>query len=342
MDRITAETDQTITDQTAEPKGAEKAKGRRRRVSARLGAGMAAFALTSTFGVAGAHASSPEAVGSGFSQEEYLEMLEELAEQLEAIEGFEDIEDAFDEGDEDEEPLDDDSEDGDDEDPFEDDEEDHEDPFDDEDAEDPLDEDEDESDGADSGSEGDFAGPLDASVLTEVALTEDELPTGWEFEEEPQVAFDQHSDASFYKNFNLDMSAASEECNDAIEAVDDIEEDALSAVEYTAEAQGQTAYTMLVSTPEEHDFFDGYYEDVVDECGTVTEGPGIEIEYELLDGGNGVQMRYQDGDVDGYFYMAGQSFGNNHVMVIGESFEEPEDIDELLADQIDLMEEEVS
>lgn len=317
MDRVTAEADQTITDQTVELKRAEKAQGRRRRASARLGAGMAAFALTSTFGVAGAHASSPEVVGSGFSQEDYLEMLKELAERLEGIEGFEDIEDAFDEGDADEDPLDDEDDD-----------------------EDPLDEGE--GDDADSGSEGDFAGPLEASVLTEVALTEDELPTGWEFEEEPQVAFDQHSDASFYKNFNLDMSAASQECNDAIEAVDDIEEDAQSAVEYTAEAQGQTAYTMLVSTPEEHDFFDGYYEDVVDECGTVAEGPGIEIEYELIDGGNGVQMRYQDGDVDGYFYMAGQSFGSNHVMVIGESFEEPEDIEELLSDQIDLMEEEVS
>lgn len=300
MDRITAETDQTITDQTVELKRAEKAQGRRRRASARLGAGMAAFALTSTFGVAGAHASSPEAVGSGFSQEDYLEMLKELAERLEGIEGFEELDDA--------------------------------------DHTDGEDEDEDEE----SDSEGDFAGPLDASVLTEVALTEAELPTGWEFETEPQIAFDQHDDASFYKNLSLEMSAASAECNDAIEAVDDIEEDAQSAVDYTAEAQGQVAYTMLVSTPEEHDFFDGYYEDVVDECGTVTEGPGIEIEYELIDGGNGVQVRYQDGDVDGYFYMAGQSFGNNHVMVIGESFEEPEDIDEILADQIDLMEEEVS
>lgn len=300
MARITAETDQTITDQTVELKRAEKAQGRRRRASARLGAGMAAFALTSTFGVAGAHASSPEAVGSGFSQEDYLEMLKELAERLEGIEGFEELDDA--------------------------------------DHTDGEDEDEDEE----SDSEGDFAGPLDASVLTEVALTEDELPTGWEFETEPKVAFDQHDDASFYKNLSLEMSAASAGCNDAIEAVDDIEEDAQSAVDYTAEAQGQTAYTMLVSTPEEHDFFDGYYEDVVDECGTVTEGPGIEIEYELIDGGNGVQIRYQDGDVDGYFYMAGQSFGNNHVMVIGESFEEPEDIEELLSDQIDLMEEEVS
>lgn len=300
MDRITAETEQATTDKTAEPKGAEPVRGRRRRVSARLGAGMAAFALTSTFGVAGAHASSPAVVGSGFSQEDDLEMLKELAERLKGIEGFEGIEDADHLGDEDE--------DGD----------------------------------EDSGTGGDFAGPLDAKPLTEVALTEDQLPTGWEFETEPQIAFDQHDDASFYKDLSLEMSAASAECNDAIDAVDDIEEDAQSAVDYTAEAQDQVVYTMLVSTPEEHDFFDGYYEDVVDECGTVTEGPGIEIEYELIDGGNGVQIRYQDGDVDGYFYMAGQSFGNNHVMVFGESSEEPEEIDELLSDQIELMEEEVS
>ena len=61
-----------------------------------------------------------------------------------------------------------------------------------------------------------------------------------------------------------------------------------------------------------------------------------------IDGGNGVQIRYQDGDVDGYFYMAGQSYGNNHVLVIADSGEEIEDFEQILSDQLEKLEAELS
>ena len=40
--------------------------------------------------------------------------------------------------------------------------------------------------------------------------------------------------------------------------------------------------------------------------------------------------------------MAGQSFGANHVMVVGEAPGELDDYEDVLADQVELMEEEVS
>lgn len=225
MDRITAETEQIITDQlntdrAVGPQGADKARGSRRRVGARLGAGAAAFALTSSFGVAGAHASTPEAAGSGLSQDEYLEVVEQLAERLGDVEGFEDLE-------------------------------------------------------------------------------------------------------------------------DAMGAIDDLEEDAQAAVSYEAAAGDEEVSAILVSTPEEHDFFDGYYQDVVDECRTLDLGDG-EIEFQLTDSADGVQVRMESSGHEEWFYMAGQSFGANHVMVVGEAPGELDDYEDVLADQVELMEEEVS
>ena len=127
--------------------------------------------LTSSFGVAGAHASTPEAAASGLSQDEYLEVVEQLAERLRDVEGFEDLE-------------------------------------------------------------------------------------------------------------------------DAMGAIDDLEEDAQAAVSYEAAAGDEEVSAILVSTPEEHDFFDGYYQDVVDECRTLDLGDG-EIEFQLTDSADGCRCAWR-------------------------------------------------
>lgn len=316
MDRITAETEQIITDQlntdrAVGPQGADKARGSRRRVGARLGAGAAAFALTSSFGVAGAHASTPEAAGSGLSQDEYLEVVEQLAERLGDVEGFEDLEDAWGEG-----------------------------------AEDAFDAGDEEGEGDEeegSSSEGDFADPLGAEELERLALAESDLPdSDWEFTAEPEVIFDESvHGASFYKDFSFEGLGADPACEDAMGAIDDLEEDAQAAVSYEAAAGDEEVSAILVSTPEEHDFFDGYYQDVVDECRTLDLGDG-EIEFQLTDSADGAQVRMESSGHEEWFYMAGQSFGANHVMVVGEAPGELDDYEDVLADQVELMEEEVS
>lgn len=304
--------DQPVTDRSAaEPKGAgaagRRGQGRRRRVCARLGAGAAAFALTSSFGAAGAHASTLEATGSGFSQDEYLEMFEELAERLGDVEGFEELEDALGAG------------------------------------EGQLDEGEggDEPD-SDSDSEGDVADPLSAEALERLALAESDLPDpDWEFMAEPEVIFDEAVDgASFYKDFSSDGLSADPACEDAMGAIDDLEEDAQAAVAYEAAAGDEEVSAILVSTPEEHDFFEGYYQDVVDECGTFDLGDG-EIEFQLTESAEGVQVRIESSGREEWFYMAGQSFGANHVMVVGEAPSELDDYEDILADQVELMADEV-
>lgn len=239
-------------------------------------------------------------------------MIEQLAERLGNVEGFEELEDAVGEGAEDA-------------------------PEDDEDDEDDGEEED------DSLSEGEFADPLSAEELERLAVAESDLPdSDWAFTAEPEVIFDESvHGASFYKDFSFEGLGAEPACEDAMESIDDLEEDAQAAATYEAAAGDEEVSAILVSTPEEHDFFDGYYQDVVDECGTLDLGDG-EIEFQLTDSADGVQVRMEGSGQEEWFYMAGRSFGANHVMVVGEAPRELDDYEDILADQVELMEEEVS
>ncbi len=328
MDRTTAETDQTIRQNSTRRPG-------RRRAAVRATAGMAAFALTGSLGVAGAHASTPEpAAAQGVSQEEYLEMLEDLVQQLEDLEGFEDFAEEMEEiegPDEDEEDALDDADDEDE-------------GFGDEDDED-LDEDEQETgleeDDDDAGSSEDgFEAPLGAQELEDAFLEDSELPSGWEAGS-AEVIFDETmTGGSFYKNFAFDGLEADPACLDAMQEIDEMEEDAEAAVTSEAENGEAELGTMLVSTPEEHDFFEGYYEDVVEECGTIR-FEGAEIEFQPTRNSEGVQVRMENQGEEQWFYMAGQSYGNNHALLVADSQEEIEDFEDILADQLEKLEEEI-
>lgn len=201
------------------------------------------------------------------------------------------------------------------------------------------DEDEDESAGA---SEYDLDAPLSAQELEGSVLEESELPGGWEYSGAPEVIFDETmSGGSFYKDFSFDGLEADPACLDAMEAIDELEEDAEAAVTYEAQDGEAQAGSILVSTPEEHDFFSGYYRDVVEECGTIR-FDGAEVEFQPTEHGQGVQVRMQVQGEESWFYMAGQSYGNNHVLVIADSGEEIEDFEQILSDQLEKLEAELS
>ena len=179
--------------------------------------------------------------------------------------------------------------------------------------------------------------PLGAGELESIALSESELPSGWEYSEEPGVIFESGMAGTFYKDFHFDGVDAGPVCQDAMDELDQLEEDADSAVSYQAEDGEAVLRTILVSTPEQHDMFGGYYEDIAEECGTLTFAGG-QIDFHPTEYAEGLEVRMEVYGEESWFYMAGQSYGTNHVLVTAESEEQVDDFEEILADQLEKME----
>lgn len=196
-------------------------------------------------------------------------------------------------------------------------------------------------DDEDAGAVGDEPdAPLGAGELESIALGESELPSGWGYLEEPSVIFESGMAGTFYKDFFFEGVDADPVCQGAMDELDQLEEDADSAVSYQAEDGEAVLRTILVSTPEQHDMFGGYYEDIAEECGTLTFAGG-QIDFHPTEYAEGLEVRMEVYGEESWFYMAGQSYGTNHVLVTAESEEQVDDFEEILADQLEKMEGEV-
>lgn len=188
--------------------------------------------------------------------------------------------------------------------------------------------------------EDDPVAPLGAGELESIALSESELPSGWGYLEEPSVIFESGMAGTFYKDFSFDGVDADPVCQGAMDELDQLEEDADSAVSYQAEDGEAVLRTILVSTPEQHDMFGGYYEDIAEECGTLNFAGG-QIDFHPTEYAEGLEVRMEVYGEENWFYMAGQSYGTNHVLVTAESEEQVDDFEEILADQLEKLEGEV-
>lgn len=193
--------------------------------------------------------------------------------------------------------------------------------------------------------------PLDSVGLRD-ALLEDGEYADSEVQEFPegfllQEPISTHGDISgdglpFSKSLTLPGWVLEDECSAAMDAIDSIEVTATHALEATVSDGEHDVQIMIVATPDEHELFRPYYQELSDACDGYVDPDGDLIEVPTTSSAEGVHISLEVyGEPQPTFHMAGYSFGHNHVLLLNESGIDDEVFDEILGAQVQKLHEQV-
>lgn len=211
-------------------------------------------------------------------------------------------------------------------------------------VEDPAEEDDPQEETASGDFEWSVNEPLGAVELRDSLLEDGEYADS-EVQEFPagfllQEPINTHGDASggglpFSKNLTLPGWTLEEDCSAAMEAIDSIEVTANHALEATVSDGEHLVQIMIVATPDEHELFLPYYQELSTACSSYVDPDGDLIEISPTSSAEGVHINLEVyGEPQPTFHMAGYSFGHNHVLLINDTGLDDQIFDEMLEAQV--------
>ncbi|WP_300343495.1 hypothetical protein [Nesterenkonia sp.] len=202
--------------------------------------------------------------------------------------------------------------------------------------------------------------PLEGEQLSQLILTAEELPQGWEVDagqveamfpeagdgaegyeitEEGVGIIGPAGDGYISQNLTMDGFDSSPECEAAVAEFDGSQESVDWMVVSPLAAGDATVNLALASTEEEKDLFGSNYDTVIQECGTSVENLGMRMDFTPIEAIQGFSVVLSQFGQSQHIHMGGQSYQHHHLFIIAEGEVDSAELEEMLTAQRQKLEE---